>query len=112
MLLLSLLLAAAQVSPSGGTPASDPYAVEDPFATEAPAAVPTPSAAPTPTSAEQSSERLICRSRPQLGSRTRWVRNCLTAEQWEHHATNMEQQRRDINDMGAAGCDMRYAKDC
>ncbi len=110
MLMMFLILAAAQTSPA---PASDPYAVDDPFALEAPApAAPAPVGTPTAPSSERISERLICRSRPELGTRTRWVRNCLTAEQWTAYANSLEQHRRDVNERGAAGCDSRYAKDC
>jgi hypothetical protein len=106
LLSLLLILAGSQVAAAG-----DPYEVQDPFALEeAPPAAAAP-AALTPQDeavAEPSPEALICRSRPALGSRTRYFRNCMTALQWEHHDTNMEQQRRDINDMGAAGCDRNY----
>lgn len=102
-----LMLAAVQ--------SGDPYAVDDPFALEDPA----PLAAPTTTvveepavSAEPSSEALICRTRQELGTRTRYRRICMTQVQWDHHETNMEQQRRDINDMGAAGCDRNYDSNC
>jgi hypothetical protein len=79
------------------------YLVEDPFDIEVDEeeAAQAPPAAAEP--AQPSRERLICRSRPELNSRTRWLRVCMTAAEWDHHATNMEQQRRDINDWGAQG---------
>lgn len=104
--MLFLMLSAAQTA----APASDPYGVEDPFAIEAPA--PAAPAVVAEAPASPSPERIICRSRPELGSRVRRLRVCMTAAQWAHHATNMEQQRRDINDMGAAGCDPNYPESC
>ena len=112
-MLAGLLLIIGQ-SDSTGAQAGDPYNVEDPFALEeAPPAVATPAVAQTIEEAveeavEPSDDALICRSRPALGSRTRYYRTCMTALQWEHHETNMEQQRRDINDMGAQGCDRNH----
>lgn len=80
----------------------DPYHVEDPFAIEAApspvVAAPAQAATPPP-----SQKRLVCRSRPELGTRLRRLRVCMTAAEWNHHETNMEQQRRDINDWGAQG---------
>ena len=104
-------LAAVQDDPASPSAANEPYDVEDPFALEEapPAVAAPPAAAPQAEAvAEPSPEALICRSRPALGSRTRYYRTCMTALQWDHHETNMEQQRRDINDMGAQGCDRNY----
>jgi hypothetical protein len=105
MIWLSALLVLA------GAQSGDPYNVEDPFALEDPVppveAPPAAAPQPEPTS-EPSAEALICRTRPELGSRTRYRRMCMTSLQWEHHETNMEQQRRDINDMGAQGCDRNH----
>ncbi len=57
-------------------------------------------AAPPPPS----SQRLICRSRPTLGSRITRTRVCKTAEDWRIYDADMEQSRRDIADRGARGC--------
>ena len=51
-----------------------------------------------------SRQRLICRSRPVLGSRINFQRVCRTAEEWRIYDTDMEQSRRDIADRGARGC--------
>ena len=59
----------------------------------------TEAAPPTP-----SSQRLICRSRPTLGSRITRTRVCKTAEEWRIYDNDMEQNRRDIADRGARGC--------
>lgn len=57
-------------------------------------------AAPPPPS----SQRLICRSRPTLGSRITRTRVCKTAEEWRIYEADMEQHRRDTADRGARGC--------
>ena len=56
-------------------------------------------AAPPP-----SSQRLICRTRPTLGSRITRTRVCKTAEDWRIYDADMEQHRRDTADRGARGC--------
>lgn len=56
-----------------------------------------------PPAAEPSRQRLICRSRPVLGSRIAQQRVCRTAEDWRVYETDLEQSRRDINDRGARG---------
>jgi hypothetical protein len=52
-----------------------------------------------------SKERLICRSRPMLGSRIASRRVCKTVEEWRIYEADLEQSRRDINDRGARGCE-------
>ena len=59
-----------------------------------------------------SSQRLICRSRPTLGSRITRTRSCMTREQWRIYDNDMEQSRRDIADRGARGCDLERAPEC
>ena len=59
-----------------------------------------------------SRQRLICRSRPMLGSRVTQRRVCKTAEEWAIYENDMEQSRRDIADRGARGCDMRRQSEC
>jgi hypothetical protein len=53
---------------------------------------------------EPSRERLICRSRPMLGSRIARQRVCKTEEDWKIYQNDLEQSRRDINDRGMRGC--------
>lgn len=110
MLIAALTLALAAVQPAADAPDEQAEAaayVEDPFDIQPESAVPPeeiesePAAAPPP--AAPSDKQLICRSRPELGTRLRYLRVCLTALEWQHHETNMEQQRRDINDWGAQG---------
>ena len=61
--------------------------------------------APAGESAEEPSrDRLICRSRPQLGSRIARQRVCKTEEEWRIYENDLEQSRRDINDRGMRGC--------
>ena len=106
MLSAALLLAASlvQAAPAPAGPAADPFYVEDPFVIEEEPVSTEPAAAPPAAQvAEPSPDRIICRSRPELNTRTRMLRVCMTAAEWAHHATNMEQQRRDINDWGAQG---------
>ena|SRR5688572_12269947 len=101
---LLLALGLVQAAPVPGAPADDPAYVEDPFLIEEEPVAAEPVAPPPPgEAAEPSRERIICRSRPELNTRTRMLRVCMTAAEWAHHATNMEQQRRDINDWGAQG---------
>lgn len=57
-------------------------------------------AAPRPPS----NQRLICRSRPTLGSRITQTRVCKTVEEWRIYEADMEQHRRDTADRGARGC--------
>jgi hypothetical protein len=64
------------------------------------------------TEAEPSNQRLICRSRPQIGSRIARTRVCKTAEEWRIYEADLEQSRRDINDRGARGCDLTVAEEC
>jgi hypothetical protein len=58
-----------------------------------------------------SSERLICRTRPVLGSRIARQRVCRTAADWRLYETDLEQSRRDINDRGMRGCS-QYQDEC
>ncbi len=51
-----------------------------------------------------SDQRLICRSRPTLGSRITRTRVCKTAEEWRIYEADMEQYRRDQADRGMRGC--------
>ena len=51
-----------------------------------------------------SRQRMICRTRPVLGSRIAQQRVCRTAEEWRIYDADMEQSRRDIADRGARGC--------
>ncbi len=46
---------------------------------------------------EEESERVICRSEPVLGSRTRVNRVCMTKAQWDYQA---ERTREEVNRMG------------
>ena len=106
MLSAAFLLAVGlvQAAPVPAAPAEDAAYVEDPFLIEEEPVAAEPVAAPPAAQAEEPSpERIICRSRPELNTRTRMLRVCMTAAEWAHHATNMEQQRRDINDWGAQG---------
>lgn len=107
MLTAALFLALAGIQPP--SPQEDDAYVADPFDLDAeePAA---PQTAPAPSRAQASTplrardpDELICRSRPELGTRLRYLRVCLTVQEWELHETHMEQQRRDINDWGAQG---------
>ena len=50
-----------------------------------------------------SRQRLICRSRPRLGTRLVAQRVCKTAEEWVIYEGDLEQSRRDINDRGMRG---------
>ena len=50
-----------------------------------------------------SRQRLICRSRPRLGTRLVAQRVCKTAEEWAIYEGDLEQSRRDINDRGMRG---------
>jgi hypothetical protein len=59
---------------------------------------------PHTASVDSNQERLICRSRPVLGSRIARQRECKTAEQWRIYQADLEQSRRDINDRGMRGC--------
>jgi len=60
---------------------------------------------PTESTAEEPSRhRLICRSRPVLGSRIARQRICKTEEEWRVYEDDLEASRRDINDRGARGC--------
>jgi len=72
--------------------------------TTAPAANSTPAPTATATTAAPSRQRLICRSRPILGSRITSRRDCRTAEMWRQYENDMEQSRRDIMERGARGC--------
>ena len=53
---------------------------------------------------EPTRQELICRSRPQVGSRIARQRICKTREEWAIYRHDLEQSRRDINDRGARGC--------
>ena len=57
----------------------------------------------TPPAESPSRQRLICRSRPVLGSRIAQQRICRTAEDWRVYENDLEQSRRDINDRGMRG---------
>ena len=110
MLSAFLSLTFAIVQPSvPESPAADPALVEDPFdLTAGPApAVEEPAAGPEAAAPSRigggSTKQLICRRRPELGTRLRYFRVCMTAQEWETHEVHMEQQRRDINDWGAQG---------
>ena len=88
-------------------PAEDPFVVS----ASSPAAAAEQASAPeaqeateATTSAEPSRQRLICRSRPVLGSRVVGQRTCRTAEEWAIYENDLEQSRRDIADRGARGC--------
>lgn len=59
-----------------------------------------------------SSKRLICKSRPVLGSRISSQKICKTVEDWKIYENDMEASRRDINDRGARGCDMSVQNEC
>ena len=61
-------------------------------------------------SAEPSGQRLICRSRPVLGSRITRQRICKTADDWRIYENDLEASRRDINDRGMRGCSGRCAE--
>jgi hypothetical protein len=102
------VLGLVQAPPGAAGSAPDSYIVEDPFVIEEEPEMEAAPAAPTPGPAMADAEppspdRLICRSRPDLAARTRRIRVCMTAAQWQLHVVNMEQQRRDINDWGAQG---------
>ena len=106
MLSLVILLGLVQATSASTGSSDEPYLVEDPFAIEAEAParlVPDVAVAAEPMPEEPSGERIICRSRPELNTRTRRLRECMTAADWAHPATYIEQQRRDINDWGAQG---------
>ena len=110
MLTFLVVLALGAVQPS-----DDPFVIEQPAAAaEAtqpaapePEQVTAPAAAPSP-----SRQRLICSSRPVLGSRVVTQRTCKTAEEWAIYDNDLEQSRRDIADRGARGCDMRRSPEC
>jgi len=72
-----------------------------------PAANPAPPAPVPATTAAPSRQRLICRSRPVLGSRITARRDCRTLEMWRQYDNDMEQSRRDIMERGARGCELR-----
>lgn len=59
--------------------------------------------APAAAARDPSEERIICRSRPQLGSRITTQRRCMTVWQWRIYEADMEQSRRDLNDRGMRG---------
>ena len=59
---------------------------------------------PAAETATPSPDRIICRSRPVLGSRISRQRICKTADEWRAYENDLEQSRRDINDRGARGC--------
>src|SRR5687768_13244481 len=102
IMLLSFILFLAL---GGAQPAADTTPAAT---TEPPAAITETPPAETPlaevASAEPSRERLICRSRPTLGSRITRTRVCKTADEWRIYEADMEQSRRDINDRGMRGC--------
>lgn len=60
-------------------------------------------AAPEAATPAPSNQRLICRSRPRLGTRLVYQRVCKTAEEWAIYEHDLEQSRRDINDRGMRG---------
>src|SRR5687768_6239535 len=86
-------------------PIEDPFVIEEPApAAEAAVAPQAPQAAATPAATAPSDQRLICRSRPRLGSRLLVQRICKTAEDWVIYDNDLEASRRDIADRGARGC--------
>ena len=96
-------------------PADDPFDLtESEPAPQAQPAAPaeTPPAAASATPASPSRQRLICRSRPLLGSRVVAQRVCKTAEDWAVYENDLEQSRRDIADRGARGCDESVQLEC
>jgi hypothetical protein len=62
--------------------------------------------------AASSSKKLVCKSRPVLGSRISAMKICKTLEDWKIFENDLEASRRDINDRGARGCDMSVANEC
>ena len=101
------------LSMSAIQPVDDPFVIAEPDPTSqaeeiAPARAPQAASPPAATSPQ----RLICRSRPLLGSRVVAQRICKTAEDWALYENDLEASRRDIADRGARGCDMRYQKEC
>lgn len=65
-----------------------------------------PAQAPAPDQTEAttpSDQRIVCRSRPRLGSRIVSQRSCRTIWEWRVYERDLEQSRRDINDRGARG---------
>lgn len=74
----------------------------------APAPEPAPEAAPP----HPSDERIVCRTRPRLGSRIIAQRSCRRIWEWRVYERDMEQSRRDIGDRGAAGCDANHPGSC
>jgi hypothetical protein len=66
----------------------------------------------TTAESEPSDQRIICRSRPRLGSRIARTRVCKTQEEWRIYEDDLEASRRDINDRGARGCDMELSAEC
>ena len=95
-------------------PADDPFVIDEPDPTpQAQRAVePQATRAADAATPAPSRERLICRSRPQLGSRVVAQRVCKTAEDWAIYENDLEQSRRDIAAGGSSGCDMRYTEEC
>ena len=85
----------------GGVQATADTATTDAAATETAAAADT---APTEATPEPSRHRLICRSRPMVGSRIARQRVCKTQEEWRIYENDLEASRRDINDRGMRGC--------
>ncbi len=70
-------------------------------------------APPEPAAARPSSdERILCRTRPRLGSRIIAQRSCRRVWEWRVYERDMEQSRRDIADRGAAGCDRERQPEC
>lgn len=63
-----------------------------------------PSTAAPATAEEPSAKRLICKSRPVLGSRISTQKICKTVEDWKIYENDLEASRRDLNDRGARGC--------
>ena len=96
---------------SAAQPIDDPFVIEEPAPApeaQAPAAAAPASAA----AAEPSPHRLICRSRPALGSRLVSRRLCKTSEEWVTYENDLEMSRRDIADRGASGCDPGNSPSC
>ena len=106
MLIFILSLTFAAVQPTAESPTLDPALVDDPFEirAESTPAVDEPASSPAPSRiGGGSTKQLLCRRRPELRTRLRNLRVCMTAQEWELHEHHMEQQRRDINDWGAQG---------
>ena len=96
-------------------PTDDPFDTSEPSPApeaEQGAAAERPPAPAAAAPAAPTRQRLICRSRPLLGSRVVAQRVCKTAEDWAIYENDLEQSRRDIADRGARGCDQSVQLEC